>query len=212
MRLNDQRLPLQMYFPLVAPKAVPAPSPPTRRRTYYPFVVTVRADDARALLPVIKSQIRALDPNQPVDTFTLVEDSWAEAFGRQRFALLLMAIFAAIALCLAAAGVFAVLSQFVAERAAEVGIRMALGATSADVVRLIVGRGLTLTAVGIGVGLGGALATSTLLTSLLYETSPRDPMSMAAAAGVLFAVASLACWLPAARAAHVDPIMALRAE
>ena len=212
MRLGDQRLPRQVYARLVAPRSSTDLPSQLRRRTYYPFVLTVRASDARTQLATLKNQVWAANKNQPVESLGIVEDDWANAFGRQRFALLLMSVFAAIALILASAGVLAVLSQFVSQRTREIGVRVALGATSGDVFRLIVGRGMTLTMTGIAIGLGGAIALSRFLTSLLFEVSPYDPASFAAVTVLVVAVSFLACWLPTMRAMRVEPAVSLRVE
>jgi putative ABC transport system permease protein len=211
--VGDSRAPLQMYHPwVIPPGAARGPVGGPRRRGYVWRVLIVRAEQPLAVLPVIKSQVWALDKNQPVDRIALGEDLYANAFGRQRFVLVLMSVFAAIALILAGAGIFAVLSQAVAQRTREIGVRVALGAAPADVFRLIVSRGMMLTVAGIALGLAGASALSRVLTSLLFEVSPYDPVSFAAVSGLLLAVACLACWLPTRRAMRVEPAVALRVE
>jgi putative ABC transport system permease protein len=123
-----------------------------------------------------------------------------------------MAIFAGLALVLATGGLYAVLAQTVAQRRQEIGIRMALGAAAADVTRLILGRGLVLTAVGVAIGLAGAWAAARVLSTQLFEITPHDPWSFAAVPVTLLAIALLASWLPARRALSVDPASALRTE
>ena len=215
-RNGEFRNPLQMYHPWTIPPAPPASARSAattpQRRSYAGRMLIVRAENPLAAVPMVKHQVWTIDKSQPVEKAALVEDLYAEAFGRQRFVLLLMSAFAIVALILAGAGIFAVLSQAVAQRTREIGVRVALGAAPADVFRLIVSRGLMLTLVGVGLGLAGASALSRVLTSLLFEVSPYDPLSFAAVSGILVAVALLACWLPTRRAMRVEPAVALRVE
>jgi ABC-type antimicrobial peptide transport system permease subunit len=142
----------------------------------------------------------------------LVSEMYAEAFGRQRFVLMLMSAFSAVALALTAAGIFGVLSQIVTRRTREIGIRMALGARPADVLRQILSRGLALTLAGAAIGLGAAFWLTRVLRSLLFGISPTDPLSFAAVGAFLVAVALLACWLPARTAMRIEPASALRVD
>ncbi len=176
------------------------------------FTVTMRTAQVNGAAAEVRTQIWKVDPNLPVDNPTIIEDQWDNVFGRQRFAWQLMGSFAAIALLLAAAGIFAVLSQLVNQRTREIGVRVALGASPRDVFRLVVSRGITLTLGGVAIGLAGAAAVSRVLTSLLFEVSPYDPASFAATIVVLVGVALLACWLPTRRALRVEPAVALRVE
>jgi ABC-type antimicrobial peptide transport system permease subunit len=172
----------------------------------------VRAQDTAAALPEIKRAIWAIDAKQPVERVALVSDLYAEAFGRQRFVLLLMGLFSFIAVALTAAGIFGVLSQVVMRRTREIGIRMALGARPVDVLRQILSRGLTLTLIGAAAGLGGAIWLTSVLRALLFEVSPTDPISFVAVGLFLIAVALLACWLPARAAMRIEPASALRVD
>ncbi|OLC44783.1 MAG: hypothetical protein AUH43_17870 [Acidobacteria bacterium 13_1_40CM_65_14] len=212
MRIGDDRVPRQLYTLLDLPRVASIALPLPPRRTYSSRVLTIRATSARAVLPQVKAQVWALDRNLPLENATVVQNVWNDAFGRQRFALQLMAAFAAIALVLAAAGIFAVLSQLVSQRTREIGVRVALGATPRDVFQLIVGRGMALTAAGVVIGIAGATALTRFVESLLFETSPHDPLSVAAVSGLLIVVAFLACWLPTRRAMRIDPAVALRVE
>ena len=137
---------------------------------------------------------------------------FAEAYGRQRFVLVLMGTFSIIALGLTAGGIFGVLSQVVAQRTREIGVRMALGARPADVLNLILSRGMGLTLIGASIGGAGALWLTRVLRTLLFEISPTDPVSFAAVAVLLVAIALVACWLPARAAMRVHPAIALRTE
>jgi predicted permease len=204
---------LQMYYPFVtrsAPGAAPPPVP--TRRAYAWRLLIVRAQDPVATLPEIKRAIWAVDAKQPVERVALVADTYAEAFGRQRFVLLLMSIFSFIAVALTAAGIFGVLSQIVLRRTREIGIRMALGARPSDVLGQILSRGLALALAGAVIGLAAAVGLSRVLDALLFGVSPTDSLSFAAVGAFLVAVALLSCWFPARAATRIEPATALRVD
>jgi ABC-type antimicrobial peptide transport system permease subunit len=136
----------------------------------------------------------------------------SKSLAARRLNLWLLGIFAGIALVLSAAGLYGVISYLVAQRTREIGVRIALGAQTRDVVGMVMGQGARLTAVGIALGLLGALAFTRVLASLLDGVSARDPLTFAGVAALLAAVALLATWLPARRAARVDPMTAIRNE
>ncbi len=189
-----------MYFPFTDPlPTTPAPPPPGRR-SYVIRSILVRGDTPGLTVQGIKAKVRELDPKQPLERVVLAEESYAAAFGRERFVLLLMSVFSAIAVVLAAAGIFSVLWQAVDQRTREIGVRVALGAGARDIFTMILSRGMALTLVGAAIGIGGALALSRVLTSLLFEVSPFDPVSYVSVATVLVAVGFIACWLPTRRA------------
>jgi ABC-type antimicrobial peptide transport system permease subunit len=142
----------------------------------------------------------------------LVADTYAEMFGQQQFVLTLMSAFALVALVLTAAGIFGVLSQAVAQRTREIGIRVALGATPSDVMQLILSRGMLLAGLGAVLGIAAALSLVRTVRALLYDVSPTDPVSFVVVTGLLLAVALVACWLPTRAAMRVHPAIALRVE
>jgi len=136
----------------------------------------------------------------------------AESFAARRFEMLLMGLFAALAVALAAIGIYGVIAYAVAQRTREIGVRVAIGARMRDVVSLVLSGGLRLALLGIGIGVAGAVATTRLLSSMLYGIDPTDPATLVAVATALLAIALFACWLPARRAARIDPTEALRHE
>ncbi|HLB36717.1 MAG TPA: ABC transporter permease [Gemmatimonadales bacterium] len=168
--------------------------------------------DPVALAPVVRRVVRELDPALPLFGVEPLERTLANSVGQRRFTMLVLGLFAAVALLLAAVGVHGVLSYTVAQRTREIGIRMALGADLREVRRLVLGQGARLAAIGLGLGLLGALALSRLLSALLYGTGADDPATYASVALALGAVALLATYLPARRATRVHPVEALRYE
>jgi putative ABC transport system permease protein len=179
-----------------------------------PFMtLTVRTTgDPAASVSAVRREIAALDPDQAVFGVATMESLVNDSMGVRRFATFLLGLFAAVALALAAIGIYGVISYGVSQRTHEIGVRMALGAQSGDVVRLVVGQGLGLSVAGVVVGLGLAYAMTRLLSGLLFGVSATDPTTFAATAGLLVAVAIVASAVPAWRAARVDPTRALRGE
>jgi ABC-type antimicrobial peptide transport system permease subunit len=141
-----------------------------------------------------------------------MDQLFASNIANQRLVMMLLGAFAALALLLAGVGLYGVVSYSVGQRTREIGIRVALGATSSSVVRLMMNQGLKRASAGLFIGLAAALALTRLLQSLLFETSPHDPLTYGAVAVGLLGIAALACWQPARRAAKVDPVIALRCE
>jgi predicted permease len=164
------------------------------------------------LLAAVQQAIRALDPKLPLFNVKTLEQYRRDALFEKRLQAALIGGFGLLALVLASLGLYGVLSYSVAQRAPEIGIRMALGATTSDVLRLVLGQGSKLIAVGVALGLAGALAATQLLKSVLYGVGPTDPLTFVGIPLLLSAVALIACWIPARRAAKVDPLVALRCE
>jgi putative ABC transport system permease protein len=164
------------------------------------------------LAPAVQRTVLEIDPQQPVDRVLTMEQVMADSLARRRLTLTLLAAFAGGAILLAALGIYGVTAYMVTQRQQEIGLRMALGATRADVLGLVIGQGMSLMVAGLAVGLVLSLGLTWVLGSLLFSVRPYDPISLAAAASALALVALLACSLPAWRATRVDPLVALRYE
>ena len=175
-------------------------------------VIRTDARDASQLIPAARAEIKAFDPNQIIWRTQTLEQLLSTSVAPRRFNMLLLGIFAGVALVLAAVGLYGVMSYSVSWRTREIGIRMALGAKRADVLRLVVRQGMTMTLIGLAIGLVGAFSISRVLRGLLHGVSPTDPFTFVAVSIVLLVVALLACLVPARRATRVDPIIALRTE
>ncbi|HEY9479005.1 MAG TPA: FtsX-like permease family protein, partial [Gemmatimonadaceae bacterium] len=202
-----------------------APGDPPRPEIYVPYTANpwthmsliVRATgDPAALVPVLKRAVLGVEPAIPIAGggagFQIMDQESARGLGEQRFNTSLLTVFALAALLLAAIGIYGLMAYAVTQRTREMGIRMALGARPRDVLALVVRQGMVLAGLGIALGIGGAFAATRLLASLLYGVAPTDLPTFMSVAVLLGAVAFLACWLPARRAARVDPTVALRAE
>jgi putative ABC transport system permease protein len=168
--------------------------------------------DAGQLIQPARAAVKAFDPNQIIWRTQTLDQLLSTSVAPRRFNMLLLGIFAAVALVLAAVGLYGVMSYSVSWRTHEIGIRMALGAKRADVLRLVVRQGMTMALIGLAIGLVGAFSLSRVLRGLLYGVSSTDPFTFAAVSVVLLLVALLACLLPARRATKVDPLVALRTE
>ena len=165
-----------------------------------------------SLAPQIRRIVQAMDPTLPIVRLRSMDDVFAESVSRPRFLAQLLAVFAALALLLAAIGTYGILSYSVSERSREIGIHMALGATRGNVLRMVLGQGLRVTLAGIVVGLGAAFGLTRLLQAQLFNVKPSDPATMASVALFIAAVALGACYIPASRATRVDPMVVLRNE
>ena len=176
------------------------------------FLVVRAERDPVALVTAVRQEVRRMDPDQAVGTVSTFDARLSHAVAQPRLQTILLGSFAAIALLLAAIGIYGVMAVAVVQRTKEIGIRMALGAVRRDVLSLVVRQGLTLAGAGLILGVAGALAVTRVLHSLLFSVSATDPVVFAGIAVLLAAVALIACYLPARRAARVDPMIALRHE
>ena len=175
------------------------------------LAVRTTGDPAQAVR-LVKDAVGRIDPRQPIFSTRVMTEMAAELVSADQFNANLLIVFAGLALGLAAIGIYGVISYSVGQRTQEIGIRIALGAQSVDILKMMVGQGLLLVLIGLGIGLAGAFALTRFLESLLFGVTPTDPATFAAVAAVLAAVALLACYLPARRATKVDPMVALRYE
>lgn len=184
-------------------------------RFTYPWttaVVRMAGDEAAAGVPLIKEEVRRLDANVPIADMRALDQVVARSVAERRLTMLLLGIFAAVALLLAAVGVYGVMSYIVAQRTREIGVRMALGARRGDVLRLVLGRALLLSVIGVALGCAAAWATTHYMAALLYRTEPGDPLILGSVAVVLVVSTLLASYVPGRAAMRVDPLIALRAE
>jgi len=192
---------LEMYLPHLQ-------SPAPRALT-----LVVRSNgDPLALVAGIENQVWSIDKNLPVSDITTMEEVVAQSIEQQRFNMFLLGLFACVALILAMVGIYGVMSESVASRTHEIGIRMALGAQAADVLRMVVRQGMALAAIGIGIGLFGAFWLTQFMSRLLFEISPTDRITFLLIPLIVALIVLCACLIPARRATKVDPLEALRYE
>jgi putative ABC transport system permease protein len=191
----------------------------TRRNTVYlphaqividDMALAVRAANPENLTPAVRGQVNAIDPDLPIIGVRTMAEIVSRSVWQPRLYTILFGVFAAVALALASIGIYGVMAYSVSERTREIGVRVALGAQRSDVLKLVVAQGMKLTLIGACVGLGAALALTRLMQTLLFEVSATDPLTFVALAAFLSVVALVACYLPARRAANVDPMIALR--
>jgi putative ABC transport system permease protein len=194
-----------------------------REEVYVPYVQYPNYFTPRALLVrtsvepthlihALRLQVELLDKEQPISDIRTMDQVVAQARAGHRFPMVLLGLFATLALVLAGVGIFGAMSYLVSQRVHEIGIRMALGAKHEDVLRLVVAQGFSLTLAGVGIGFFGALLLTRFLSSLLYGVKSTDPATFAIVPLILVGVALLACYIPARRATKVDPMVALRCE
>jgi putative ABC transport system permease protein len=191
----------EMYFSYV--------QKPERRLN---LVIRSTTEDASQLTPAARAEVKAFDPRQIIWRAQTLEQMLSTSVAPRKFNMMLLGIFAGVALVLAAVGLYGVMSYSVSWRTQEIGIRMALGAKRTDVLRMVVRQGMTMTLIGLALGLVGVIALSRVMVGLLYGVSPTDPLTFTGVSIVLLVVALLACLIPARRATRVDPIVALRSE
>ena len=182
------------------------------RRSFQRTLIVRAAGDASQMIAAVKSAIWTLDKDQPVYLIDTVENLLSDALAEPRFYLFLLGSFAGLTLLLVSMGIYGVMAYSVTQRTHEIGIRMAFGADSGNVLRLMLKRGLSLALLGISIGIAASLALSRLIAALLFGVPATDPVTFAGIALLLLAVALLACYFPARRAAKLDPLVALRNE
>jgi putative ABC transport system permease protein len=170
------------------------------------------AGNPAAFASTLRHEVQALDKDQPIYNVRTMDDVVANSLGTRRVSMQLFAVFGCAALLLAAIGIYGVMAYTVTQRTQDIGIRMALGAQTADVLYMVLRQGMTPVLIGIGIGLAGALGLNRVIASLLFGVNAADPMTFVAISLLLGFVALLACYIPARRAASVDPVVALRAE
>jgi putative ABC transport system permease protein len=198
----DEKDKREIYLPMAQ---VPFPT------TQMSLAVRVSGDPMQ-MVAAVRGQIWAVDKDQPILNIETMERLMSKSVAPRRFNLLLLGTFALVGLALAGVGLYGVMSYTVTQRTREIGVRMALGAQKGDVLRLVIREGMKLSLIGALLGLGGALALTRLLKSLLFDMSATDPLTFIVIAAVLIIVALLACWIPAQRAAGMDPLVSLRVE
>jgi putative ABC transport system permease protein len=188
---------------------------------YFPYLQAAASDMSLVVrtLPnaadpyaAVKAQIRNIDRDLPIDDAMTMKQLLAESVSGRRFNMLLLSVFALVALVLALVGIYGVMSYTVSQRTHEIGVRIAVGAQPRDVFRLVIGYGMLLAIIGIALGLIGALGLTRLMTTMLFGVEPNDPATFVSITVLLIAVALAACYLPGRRATKVDPLVALRYE
>jgi ABC-type antimicrobial peptide transport system permease subunit len=197
----------EVYMPLSA-------APPMMQFTFKTvrFLVVRTDENPLSLVGAVRQEVARVDPNQPISDIRTTADVLSSTLARRRFNTLLVGIFATIALILVSAGIYGVMTFFVAQRTHEIGVRVAMGASWSGVQKLVLGQGLKLAMLGVVVGLAGVFATTKLTASMVYGVSPTDPATLVGGIVFLVGVGLLGSLLPALRASRVDPILALRED
>jgi putative ABC transport system permease protein len=175
-------------------------------------LIVKSAIDPAALTSAIRGAVREIDKDQAIFGISTMEELIVNSVSTRRVTLILLGLFSTLALVLAAIGIYGVISYSVAQRTHEIGIRMALGASKTDVMRMVLAQGGRIAAAGVAIGLAASFGLTRLLANLLYSVSSADPLTFAAVSVALILVAMMACYIPARRTLRVDPMIALRYE
>ena len=196
----DLKAPMQIYLPH------------SQFPTSFNTIVVKTENDPEAMVNAVRREILSIDKDQAVFNVTTLEKLRGESIGTRKFFMMLLIVFAALALTLAAIGIYGVMSYVASQRSHEIGIRMALGAQSKDVLKLIVGNGMLLAVIGVAIGLAGAFSLTRVMAGILFGVTTTDALTYVSVSSVLIAVTLIACYVPARRATKVDPLVALRYE
>ena len=205
----QEKAPAAAYFPLLM-NEFEGDAVAVRRSISY--IVRSKRAQSESLLADVRQAVWSLNPNLPLANVRTLQEIYDKSLARTSFTLVMLAIAGAMALLIGLVGIYGVISYAVSQRQREIGTRMALGAQHSDVMRLVLGEGMLVILIGLGVGLGGSLASTRVLSSLLFGVTATDPLTFAGVITLLALVALAACWIPARRAVRVDPMVALRHE
>jgi len=207
-----EKAPAVAYWPIAMTDFLPSSDGPAFVLRSASYLIRSERTGADGFVRELEQAVWSVNPNLPLASVRTLEEIYAASMARTSFTLVMLGIAGGMALLLGVAGIYGVISYAVSQRRREIGIRIALGAEPRAVTRLFVGHGLILAAIGVAIGLAGAIGVARLMTSLLFDVSPVDPVTYVLVSLTLFAATGLACYVPAVRASRVDPIGALRAE